>query len=120
CGYHGWRFDTAGACVAVPGLATGSAASAGPRRVTSHATVERDGIVWFWGEPEAEPSRQPFGLPAFPDRGSGTAVLRRDLQSTLHAALENSLDVPHTAFLHGGLFRGGDRHTVTAVRRPLE
>ena len=120
CGYHGWRFDTGGGCVAVPGLAMESTGGAPPRRVPAHATVERDGIVWFWGEPEREPSRQPFHLPSFPDRGSGTAVLRCDLQSTLHAALENSLDVPHTAFLHRGLFRGGDRHTVTAVRRPLE
>src|SRR5437763_1203972 len=28
-------------------------------------------------------------------------------EAGLHAALENTLDVPHTAFLHGGLFRGG-------------
>ncbi len=27
------------------------------------------------------------------------------MRSTLFAALENTLDVPHTAFLHGGLFR---------------
>ena len=42
----------------------------------------------------------------------------------LHAALENTLDVPHTAFLHGGLFRGGRppvdievvvRHTADGV-----
>jgi phenylpropionate dioxygenase-like ring-hydroxylating dioxygenase large terminal subunit len=29
------------------------------------------------------------------------------LAGSLHAVLENTLDVPHTAFLHGGLFRGG-------------
>ena len=28
-----------------------------------------------------------------------------DFPGTLHATLENALDVPHTAFLHGGLFR---------------
>jgi hypothetical protein len=27
--------------------------------------------------------------------------------ATLHATIENALDVPHTAFLHRGLFRGG-------------
>src|SRR3954469_16283070 len=78
CGYHGWRFDTAGRCVAVPGLATGSGADAAPRRVAAHATIERDGIVWFWGEPDADPVRQPFSLPTLPEGGSGEAVLRRD------------------------------------------
>src|SRR5262249_45138921 len=29
------------------------------------------------------------------------------LPAGLHACIENALDVPHTAFLHGGLFRGG-------------
>src|SRR5205823_4861808 len=76
CGYHGWRFDTGGGCVAVPGLATGATAGAVPRRVATHATLERDGIVWFWGEPDVEPRRQPFRLPVFPSRGSGTAVLQ--------------------------------------------
>src|SRR4051812_9491477 len=119
CGYHGWRFDQTGSCVAIPGLATGAAAEATTRRVGVHATTERDGVVWFWGEADSEPSGAPFRLPVLPAGGSGTAVLRCDLDSTLHAALENSLDVPHTAFLHRGLFRGGEQHTVTAQRRPL-
>src|SRR5262249_26772541 len=36
---------------------------------------------------------------------------------TLHAVLENMLDVPHTAFLHRGLFRGGKANRITAVVR---
>ena len=120
CGYHGWQFDGCGACVAVPGLVSGATADATTRRVASHAALEQDGIVWFWGEADQQPSRRPLPLPRLPSRRSGMTVLRCELESTLHAALENSLDVPHTAFLHGGLFRGGEQHRVTAVRRPLE
>jgi hypothetical protein len=35
----------------------------------------------------------------------------------LHSALENALDVPHTAYLHSGLFRGGDKHEIQATVR---
>src|SRR5206468_4349675 len=35
----------------------------------------------------------------------------------LLATAENILDVPHTAFLHRGLFRGGSAHRITAVVR---
>jgi hypothetical protein len=42
---------------------------------------------------------------------------RSELQATLHAALENMLDVPHTAFLHRGLFRSGPKHKITAIVR---
>jgi phenylpropionate dioxygenase-like ring-hydroxylating dioxygenase large terminal subunit len=118
CGYHGWCYDGGGQCVRVPGL-RGAATRADTRRVASHAVVEQDGIVWAWGEPDAEPTGRPFALPRLDGRGAGEVVLRRDLGCTLHAALENALDVPHTAFLHRGLFRGGTPRPITAVRRPL-
>jgi hypothetical protein len=36
----------------------------------------------------------------------------------MHATIENALDVPHTSFLHKGLFRGtGTRNDITAVAR---
>lgn len=64
--------------------------------------------------------REPFGLPEFDGPGTGEVVFRYDLESTMHAALENALDVPHTAFLHRGVFRGGDPREITAVRREVD
>lgn len=115
CGYHGWRFDGTGRCTAIPGLD----GAVGERRgVGAHATVERDGMVWFWSEPDEAPAGEPFRLP---DLGPGArqVVLRFDIDSTLHAALENTLDVPHTAFLHRGLLRGAAPNEIRAVRRPI-
>jgi phenylpropionate dioxygenase-like ring-hydroxylating dioxygenase large terminal subunit len=120
CGYHGWCYDAGGDCVRVPGLPGGAALPADTRHVASHAAVEQDGIVWAWGEPDAEPTRRPFALPEVAGPGAGEVIFRRDLECTLHAALENALDVPHTAFLHRGIFRGGTPHPITAVRRPLD
>jgi hypothetical protein len=38
-----------------------------------------------------------------------------EAQGSLHAVIENALDVPHTAFLHRGLFRGNSvRNRITA------
>ena len=45
CGYHGWRFDGAGTCVEVPGLAEDRADRA-VRRVPAFPVVEQDGMVW--------------------------------------------------------------------------
>jgi hypothetical protein len=44
-------------------------------------------------------------------------VRQVEARATLHATLENALDVPHTAFLHRGLFRGVERHAIDAVVR---
>ena len=121
CGYHGWCYDGAGRCVHVPGLLGGTDPDAPPRRVDTHAAVERDGIVWVWGEPGATPTRPPFALPMLDGASGrvGEVVFRRDLECTMHAAIENALDVPHTAFLHRGIFRGSTPRRITAVRRPL-
>lgn len=102
CGYHGWRFDRRGACVAVPGLAHEPARAA---RAQAFACAEQDGYVWTYSTPDAEPRTSPFRFPHLREAGY-TAVHRQlTVRATLRAALENVLDVPHTAFLHGGLFR---------------
>ena len=54
------------------------------------------------------PDTTPTPSPTFPfaDR-EGYLVVRQTVRarSSLHGVAENALDVPHTAFLHGGLFR---------------
>ncbi len=110
CAYHGWRFDGTGACRLVPGL-VGDDADRRARRVDSFPTAERDGFVWVWpGVSAAGGAAPPPPAFRFPYvESAGYTTVRRSLSVTagLHAALENTLDVPHTAFLHGGLFRGG-------------
>lgn len=108
CGYHGWRFDADGACRAVPGL-VGEEPDKRGRRATTFPTVEHDGFVWVVPEtgPAASAPPEPFRFPHVDEPGYGTVRRSVRLHATLHAALENTLDVPHTAFLHGGLFRGG-------------
>lgn len=117
CGYHGWSFDGGGRCARIPGLRHGRTQTTW--HVPSYATAEQDGFVWVWGEPDAEPTRPPFALPEVAGPGAGESVFRCDLDATLRATLENALDVPHTAYLHRGFFRGGATRTITAVRRQI-
>jgi phenylpropionate dioxygenase-like ring-hydroxylating dioxygenase large terminal subunit len=120
CGYHGWRFEGSGRCVAVPALDTLAVGGASARDVPSRAVCERDGFVWVWAA-DTTPSRDPFALPVVGEgRTAGQVVFRRDMACTVHASVENALDVPHTAFLHGGLFRkSGQGPRVRAERRDL-
>ncbi len=118
CGYHGWQFDGQGACGRVPGL-IGEMADAVARRVPAFAAREAQGFVWVWGRADAEPADEPFHIPCIDDSRYVAVQRTFDFECTLHAALENALDVPHTAFLHRGRFRGGDPSEIEAVRRRL-
>jgi len=118
CGYHGWRFDGAGVCRAVPSLMGQPDAKA--RRATTYAVEESDGFVWTYSSPSVEPSTRPFRFPALDDPNYHSVRRSFTVKSTLLCALENALDVPHTAYLHSGLFRGGKKKKnaiEVAVRR---
>jgi phenylpropionate dioxygenase-like ring-hydroxylating dioxygenase large terminal subunit len=119
CPYHGWRFDRSGVCGEVPGLLDGSDMRG--RSVPSFAVREQDGFVWVWARPDAKPGEirgDPIRIPCLSD--DYLVVVREyDVECTMHAALENALDVPHTAFVHRGDFRGKGANEIEAVRRRI-
>lgn len=116
CAYHGWRFDGQGSCRAVPGFAGDPDAAS--RRTPWYAARELDGWIWVYSTPDVAPRVDPFRFPLLDDRRY--TIVRRQvaLRATLLAAAENVLDVPHTAYLHGGLFRSGaGRHDIEVIVR---
>ena len=58
-------------------------------------------------------------IPHVDDPDYLTVLREYDVECTLHAALENALDVPHTAFVHRGDFRGKESREIEAVRRRI-
>ncbi len=114
CAYHGWRFATDGGCVSVPALV------GAPDRAAygAHAfpVLEQQGFVWVWGDRETEPDQDPWHFALA--EASDYLVVRRAVRArgSVHAVAENALDVPHTAFLHGGLFRTEkDRQPIQCI-----
>lgn len=120
CRYHGWQFDGAGRCTKIPGLpiVDGASCDKPGRRCTSFPVVEQDGIVWVWASATTAPTAPPFSLPQTTWPGYLTIRRQTPIRGTLYSTLENILDVPHTSFLHGGLFRQADKkHPVEAIIR---
>jgi phenylpropionate dioxygenase-like ring-hydroxylating dioxygenase large terminal subunit len=129
CAYHGWRFDTDGVCTFIPSLSDGSDAKA--RRAHRLPTVERQGFVWVYSTPssqhparssaegagvDAAPKGEPHHFGFLGAKGYSTVIQVVEAPGTLYSTLENALDVPHTAFLHRGLFRSESRGITITVR----
>jgi nitrite reductase/ring-hydroxylating ferredoxin subunit len=98
CVYHGWKFDTSGACVDMPNE---PAESDFRTRVTAVAypCVERNGIVWTYLGPRAT-------RPPLPELG-WALVPAEHRQSLRYAracnwlqALEGDIDSSHVNYLH--------------------
>jgi phenylpropionate dioxygenase-like ring-hydroxylating dioxygenase large terminal subunit len=119
CRYHGWQFDTEGRCRLVPGLEEGKVGRA--HAATALAVRESQGYVWVYGAPGKEPATEPFAIPHLDDDRYAHTRRQVEARGSLHAVIENALDVPHTSFLHRGLFRGvGQRNAIEAVVRRWE
>jgi phenylpropionate dioxygenase-like ring-hydroxylating dioxygenase large terminal subunit len=120
CSYHGWRFDTGGACRLIPSLIGEVDGKA--RRALSYPAVEQDGFIWVYSTAGEMPDSLPYRFPKLGTPGYTSVSQVVYSESTMHAALENALDVPHTQFLHSGLFRSKSRGIeITAnVRRTAD
>jgi len=118
CPYHGWRFDRGGTCVAIPSF-TGALDNRA-RNCTAYPAMEQQGFVWVYSTPfdasGAMPDKRPHVFARADDPGYVTVRQAIDQNGTLFSALENALDVPHTAFLHRGLFRSESRGITLKVK----
>lgn len=113
CPYHGWEYKPDGECVRIPANLPGNPVPK-KARVDSYPTVEKYGWVWaFLGDtPEAERPAIP-DLPYF-DRIEDYRVIYGEFKWDAHydRTLENSLDIAHAPFVHGGSFGNRDAPEV--------
>lgn len=116
CRYHGWRFDSEGRLLEVPGRVAQGERTHGLVRLPVR---EESGLVFVCPTPDGRPPVSPYVPPAL-GRPGYTSVLREiTAPGSLYSTAENALDVPHTSVLHRGLFRtpGAKARIVATVRR---
>ncbi len=105
CPYHGWEYKPDGECVKIPANLPGNPVPK-KARVDAYPTEEKFGWVWaFLGDtPEAERPRIP-DLPYF-DQADQYKMTYGEFKWNAHydRTLENSLDIAHAPFVHGGSF----------------
>ncbi len=104
CGYHGLRFDGAGACVRSPYTDRPPPNA----RVTSFPIVERHGAVWIW---PGDPQRADEGL--IPDHSHlvnpkyGQALGHDMFGGHYLLGVDNLMELTHLYFLHTSTIGGG-------------
>ncbi|MDB5736000.1 MAG: ferredoxin [Alphaproteobacteria bacterium] len=96
CGYHGWSYDRAGACIDVPYLGECRL----PNGVKSYPVREVNGMVLvFPGNPQLAEERLPAFLGKAADTGYLTRRLNREVACHYSFLHENLFDMNHQ-FLH--------------------
>jgi phenylpropionate dioxygenase-like ring-hydroxylating dioxygenase large terminal subunit len=108
CPYHGWQFDGAGKCVAVPQLA--GAEIPGNYCIRAFQTAERYGYIWVClsDEPLHE-------IPQIPEATEAEFRLIQEFYEPWSCpglrVMENEFDMAHPTFVHTGTF-GSASHPI--------
>jgi phenylpropionate dioxygenase-like ring-hydroxylating dioxygenase large terminal subunit len=114
CPFHGFKYDTSGACKLVPANGAGTEP---PKalRARSYPVREEHGFIYiWWGEPLDEYPPVPW-FESIPDT-MAYATLRDHWANHYSRAIENQLDVVHLPFIHHNTIGRGNR---TLVNGPI-
>lgn len=117
CPYHGWTYDAEGVVVAVP--AEGERfRRLERRRAPTFATREQDGFVYVRLASDGPEALEPFPMPFWGDPRWRHIRLVNTFENSVTNCAENFIDVPHTVFVHPGIFRTSYGQKITAdIRR---
>lgn len=118
CPYHGWQFDTEGACVKIPANRAGLPIPK-KARVDNYPVAERYGYVFvFLGDlPESE--RPPIAeLPVLDNvphaQAEGTRIITGQFtwKANYERVIENGVDAAHAPFVHSTSFGNPDKPEI--------
>jgi phenylpropionate dioxygenase-like ring-hydroxylating dioxygenase large terminal subunit len=99
CPFHGWKYDTTGACTNIPYSQRGNKKA----RLRTYPTIERNGFVLAWYHPFDEPPQweipviEEIGDPGWSDFYTSSYVIHTVPQEMS----ENGADPAHFRFVHG-------------------
>lgn len=80
----------------------------------SFSVAEQQGFIWVWmaAAGTSEPVGGPPLFPHFGERGWRHFIMERVFEADAFHCVENFLDVPHTAHVHRGWFRGAESKEI--------
>ncbi|MGB0774347.1 MAG: Rieske 2Fe-2S domain-containing protein [Akkermansiaceae bacterium] len=114
CSYHGWAYGADGHCTDIP-ASCASCDHYAKIKVPSYPVCEKQGVVWVWigsGNGPSTPTSDPLDFPMCSEPGWRHWWMQREFEGNAFHCVENFLDVPHTAHVHRGLFRGDETNEV--------
>jgi phenylpropionate dioxygenase-like ring-hydroxylating dioxygenase large terminal subunit len=102
CPYHGWSYATSGEVVHIPSM--GHTYKQGSRCAKSYEIIEQEDYIYVRLSSEDQ-TLEPFSMPCFGKEGYTTIRLQNVFKNNVTNCAENFVDIPHTTFVHPGIFR---------------
>ena len=111
CPYHGWTYGKDGHVVAVPSEGD-QYKQTEKRKGILYPTIEQDGYIYVCLAEQGETRQQPFKMRHYAEKGWHTTRLINRFKNTVTNCVENFIDIPHTVYVHPGIFRKPRREKI--------
>src|SRR5262249_42832159 len=98
CAYHGWKFDSSGACIDTP-LEPATSRLKNKVRIEGYPAQELGGLIWAYLGPAPVPLLPRWDL--FVASNSFRQIAMCTLNCNWLQCMENSVDPTHGVYLHG-------------------
>jgi phenylpropionate dioxygenase-like ring-hydroxylating dioxygenase large terminal subunit len=109
CPYHGWTYNSEGTVTSVPSEG-GVCPHLPQRKIRHYPTFEQEGYIYVRLTPDTDESPppllpRPFSMPHYREPGWATVRVINRFNNTVTNCAENFIDIPHTVYVHPGIFR---------------
>lgn len=115
CPYHGWSFDSTGEVKDIP---SEGGCLKKKRKQKTMPVIEQQDYIYVWlGDEEPTKEQKPFDIPHYSTPGFHKIKLINYFESSVTNCVENFIDIPHTVFVHPGIFRVRKDQKIVAVMK---
>jgi phenylpropionate dioxygenase-like ring-hydroxylating dioxygenase large terminal subunit len=111
CPYHGWKYSTLGQVEAVPSEGENFRKVAS-RCTPSYETREQDGYIYVRLNRNVTTEVEPFRMRRHGEKGWRTVRVINFFENSVTNCIENFIDIPHTVYVHPGIFRTERRQPI--------
>lgn len=111
CSYHGWTYDNTGKVVHVP--SEGPSSGQRERYAINYDVIEQDDFIYVCLNNRSHDIK-PFPMPYYKTKGYTTIRLQNLFENNVTNCAENFVDIPHTTFVHPGIFRNPSEEKLKA------
>lgn len=105
CRYHGWQYGERGNIESIPCEGGAEFAKQCGMKAKTYKTIEQDGYVYVCLSPGEHTPERPASMSDLGSVWKGRIRLQNRFANSLSNCVENYIDVPHTAYVHHGIFR---------------
>lgn len=104
CPYHGWAYNKKGELTDIP--SERMCKTKFKRQQKMFPVREEQGYIYVWpSEKLPSADQKPFTIPYAEEKGYHRISLTNHFENTVTNCVENFVDIPHTVFVHPGIFR---------------